>query len=170
MRDTYDEYWFTSRSVVDADTGCWVWQGAISNGYGWMGRKDYRGGVHRWAYLCLVGEIPEGLHLDHLCRNRACCNPGHLEAVDGRTNILRGVAPSAVNATKTHCPEGHPYTPENTRPNRKGRECRTCYRLWRRHQYRRDQAKLGRTIVPRLADDEVRADAHDFLTGGDVTG
>ncbi|WP_414654556.1 HNH endonuclease signature motif containing protein [Intrasporangium sp.] len=70
-----------------------------------------------------MGPIPEGLVLDHLCRNRACCNPAHLEPVTIRENILRGEP-----ANRTHCPHGHAYTPENTRIDNNMRSCRTCIR------------------------------------------
>ena len=77
-----------------------------------MGRKMIQ--AHRVAYELVKGKIPAGLELDHLCRNRICCNPAHLEAVTGRENSLRGVSPWAKNACATHCPRGHPYDAENT--------------------------------------------------------
>lgn len=85
---------------------CWEWQAAIDqNGYG----KWNQFMAHRVAYTQCVGPIGEGLVLDHLCRNRACVNPWHLEEVTQRTNILRGEHAVAVNARKTHCPQGHTY-------------------------------------------------------------
>lgn len=85
---------------------------------------------HRFAYELLVGPVPEGMQLDHLCRNRWCCNPEHLELVTPRENTLRGVGPSAVNAVKTHCKNGHEFTPENTRVDQRTGErgCWTCRR------------------------------------------
>src|SRR5688572_21764976 len=71
------------------------------------------GSAHRLMYVALRGPIPDGLELDHLCRNHACVNPWHMEPVTGRVNKLRGTSPSAVHAAKTHCPKGHAYTPEN---------------------------------------------------------
>jgi hypothetical protein len=76
-----------------------------------------------------VGKIPEGLQIDHLCRVRECANPAHLEAVTCRENLLRGDTVTAHNANKTHCVNGHEYTPENTAITRDGcRRCRICHR------------------------------------------
>lgn len=119
--------------VVDAghSSDCWI-SGRAENGKGYtktayMGRIWY---THRLAYHLFVGSIPSGLTIDHLCRNRACCNPAHLEAVSMRINTLRGTAPAAVHAAKTHCDRGHQFTPENTylRRGRHGiqRSCKTC--------------------------------------------
>ena len=70
--------------------------------------------AHRLAYELVKGPISDGLQIDHLCRNRACINPDHLEAVTQRENILRGEGVAALNARKTHCPQGHAYDEENT--------------------------------------------------------
>ena len=82
------------------------------------------------AYIYAVGEIPDGLSIDHLCRNRRCCNPAHLEAVTNRENLLRGPTTQASrNAVKTHCINGHEFTEANTYYRKDGRTCRTCSML-----------------------------------------
>lgn len=119
-------------TVDDAD--CWLWTGALNgHGYGVIKTNKERR-VHRFVYETLVGPVPEGLELDHLCRVRRCCNPTHLEPVTHAENVLRGVSPMAQQARQTHCIRGHEFTPENTylRPDRFGRQCRTCNRArWR---------------------------------------
>lgn len=119
--------------------GCWVFKKTLSTGYGYF----YAGCLHlahRFAYELFVGSIPKGLQIDHLCRNRACANPSHLEVVTNRENALRGRpfhdAPMLAqrNAIKTHCPKGHIYNADNTYiyKTRNGvsiRECRTCHKL-----------------------------------------
>ena len=111
------------------DDGCWIWTGALTRGgYGKtkvLGRTTV---AHRYCYEQLVGPIPEGLQLDHLCRVRACVNPDHLEPVTCQENLLRGETFQAANAAKTHCPSGHEYTPANTLSDSGGRGCRTCKR------------------------------------------
>lgn len=99
---------------------CWIWTGFCNpRGYGTIHFVGADGGpkttrlIHRAVYELLVGPIPEGLTLDHLCRVRNCINPAHLEPVSNRTNILRGVGLSAQNARKTHCVRGHPLWGEN---------------------------------------------------------
>jgi len=104
--------------------GCWIWTGATSNGYGKIGRGRSGEGeeyTHRLAYMELVGTIPEGLTVDHLCRVRSCCNPEHLEVVTNAENIAR------VTRSMTMCKHGHPFEGRNvyTSPDGK-RHCRTC--------------------------------------------
>jgi HNH endonuclease len=110
--------------------GCWEWRGAHTLGYGSI-REGGRGQlVHRIMYERLIGPIPEGTEIDHLCRNRGCVNPGHMEPVTKTVNILRGTCPMAINAAKTHCIRGHEFTPANTyhQPSRPAhcRRCRQC--------------------------------------------
>ncbi|MGO3650436.1 HNH endonuclease signature motif containing protein [Agrococcus casei] len=85
--------------------------------------------AHRFAYADSRGAIPEGLEIDHLCRNRSCVNPKHLEAVSKRENLARGYAVPAINARKTHCKRGHEFTAENTYRWGSSRICRACKRL-----------------------------------------
>ena len=115
---------------VQRNGECWEWTASTqTQGYGQTTYSGRRWLAHRVAYELMVGPIPEGLTLDHLCRNRICVRPGHLEAVTNRENVLRGEGTTAVNARKTQCDHGHPYTPENTYTRQDGtRECRTCRR------------------------------------------
>lgn len=108
--------------------GCWRWTDDIKpSGYGQMsvdGRLIY---AHRLAYELLVGPIPEGLTIDHLCRVRACVNPSHLEPVTIGENVLRSDSFTAVNARKTHCLRGHAFDETNTVVTSQGyRDCLTC--------------------------------------------
>lgn len=108
---------------------CWLWTGRITEqGYGVLHGGAHVLYTHRVSYELHVGPIPEGLHIDHLCRNRACCNPEHLEPVTCRENVRRSpIALAAINARKTHCDSGHEFTPANTNLDDKGnRSCRAC--------------------------------------------
>ena len=110
-------------------TPCWVWRRSTSNGYGRFDLNGRRVRAHIIAFQLWRGAIPRGLVLDHLCRNRACSNPAHLEPVTNRENILRGENHVAIRARVTHCPNGHPYDAANTyRDVRNRRYCRTCRR------------------------------------------
>ncbi len=115
------------RLVEKADNGCWNWIGHIArNGYGTLCVDGKTTAAHRASYGAFVGPIPTGLDIDHLCRNRKCCNPQHLEAVTRSVNVLRA---SKRGAYKTHCVHGHPYDEANTglRKDRPGqRYCRAC--------------------------------------------
>lgn len=118
-------------------TECWLWTACrVKTGYGRFGiSKSTTHLAHRVAYSIAVGPIPDGLTIDHLCRNHSCVNPAHLEPVTLRENTMRGVGFAPKNAAKTACPKGHAYTPENTM-NRNGmRFCRACgrdaCRAWR---------------------------------------
>ena len=109
---------------------CHVFRGAImGGGYGciWVGQKSML--AHRVAWEQEVGPIPEGMEIDHQCRNRACCNVDHLRIVTHKINTTENsFSVGAINKVKTHCPAGHPYDEENTRINRAGsRVCRICH-------------------------------------------
>ncbi len=118
--------------VQSQSSDCWEWTAYRNRGgYGVFGIDGRRGNTalaHRLAYETLVESIPSGLECDHLCRNRACVNPAHIEAVTRRTNVMRGVGLAALNAVKTHCPKGHEYSDANTIRRRGKRWCRRCHR------------------------------------------
>lgn len=129
---------FTSKFVVDQSTDCWEWTSKRSNrGYGLFSVEGKYRSIHRYAYEQLVGPIPAGLQIDHLCRNKACCNPAHLEPVTALENMRRGGAGRYL-AEKTHCPRGHPYAGENLAYNKNGgRWCRECNRTKAKDRKRR---------------------------------
>lgn len=124
-------------------TGCWEFGGGkTANGYGWVRMKMAMCYVHRVVYEHFVGPIPGQLQLDHLCRNRACANPEHLEAVTQKVNSLRGNGIGARNAAKTHCKYGHPLSGENLQVySGHWRRCRACQVLASRRQYERRRLK-----------------------------
>lgn len=106
--------------------GCWEWTGTKSGGSGRIWWEKTIVPAYRVSYTLVKGPIPEGLHIDHLCRNPICVNPDHLEPVTQRENTLRGIGPTAINARKTHCKRGHELGGENLIPGDHGRECRKC--------------------------------------------
>jgi len=119
-----DEARFWAKADKSGD--CWLWTGhRDADGYGRYGRLL----AHRVAYALLVGPVPDGLQLDHLCRNRRCLKPEHLEAVTRRENFARSTHPSAAALRSGHCLNGHEFDAANTyiRPNGT-RRCRACHR------------------------------------------
>lgn len=121
------------KNVDRRDDGCWDWTG-VRHGkpyrhYGYVGFNGVRISAHRLAYHWRYGPVPDGLTVDHLCRNTLCVNPAHLEAVTNRENILRGNGVPSRNARKTHCKRGHTLGGENLlRLSNGDRICRTCQR------------------------------------------
>lgn len=138
------------RGLIEQGDGCWRWLGHLtSSGYGsiWRGGQHYR--AHRVAYEIFVGPIPEGLVIDHLCRNRGCVNPAHMEPVTPHENWRRGESVTVKHARKTHCKWGHPFDDANTRYRPSGaRRCRICHgnekRRYRTTQKYRDQRRARR--------------------------
>lgn len=114
-------------SKVVYDFGCWTWRSpsTTGNGYGLINHDGKMRLVHRVMFTAENGAIPEGAHIDHLCRNTFCCNPTHLEPVTQAENNRRSEA-WRWQTRKTHCPHGHEYTPENTYVYKSRRNCRTC--------------------------------------------
>ena len=129
------------------ESGCWLWTGFLSpNGYGNVTMRQglTHEGAHRMSWQLHTREpIPEGLQIDHLCRNRACVNPQHLEVVTIKQNLLRGNTRAASNASKTHCLNGHEF--DRNYKNRKGRTrfCLTCHNA-RQRERRRNARDKGR--------------------------
>ncbi len=128
-------YW---DKVRPQSNGCWLWMSHLN----WKGYPEFwfdgrSRMAHRFAFQRLVGSVMDGLTLDHTCDTPACVNIEHLRPATHRDNILRGSCPPALNAVKTHCPQGHPYDEVNTYFGHKGwRMCRACRRA---HDRRRKQ-------------------------------
>jgi len=111
--------------------GCWLWTGRTHKGYGTHPRI---GLAHRFTYEQLVGPIPVGMEIDHLCRNTMCCNPAHLEPVTRAENMRR------QSTAQTHCKHGHEFTPENTYKRNGHRSCRACTAAAQRRYQERQRA------------------------------
>ncbi len=130
-------------SKVDKTDSCWNWiAGKNQKGYGTFETEKTQM-AHRISYEDVKGDIPKGLVIDHLCRNRACVNPEHLEVVSNLENIQRGLTGKINhhNSKKTHCLKGHEFTKENTYLSSKGsRECRACHRI--RERQRKQMIKI----------------------------
>lgn len=147
-----------SRLNKDTESGCWEWTGALASGYGRMGwvedGKGHWDSVHRIVWMELRGEIPEDADLDHLCHDpsacslagdcphRKCANPDHLEPVTRKENLSRGGTVSAMRSKITHCPEGHEYTGDNVRKDKKNRRiCAECTRRRNREYYHKNKER-----------------------------
>jgi hypothetical protein len=136
---TVDRFW----DKVDMTYSCWYWRANKRGGYGQFWYEGRFVGAHRYAYELLVGKIPEGLHIDHLCKNKSCVNPAHLDPTTNRDNLLRaGTNPAAVNAIKTHCIKGHELKGNNLHINKKTgqRRCNHCHNT---HNRKYEEDKRG---------------------------
>ncbi len=128
-------------------TSCWVATRPMTAGYGqiyFASRGHVKIRLHRLMYAWLVHPIPSTSkhgEIDHLCRNRACCNPAHLEFVTRRINVLRGLSFAAINARKTHCPNGHAYEIYANR-----RWCVPCHKERCRKNYLKRTRQFGRPL------------------------
>ena len=126
-------------SKVDRTGECWVWTGtAAEGGYGHfkISGTTLSAMAHRVAYRVLVGPIPDGLQLDHLCRNPPCVNPAHLEPVTARENIRRAMEAKYGGPNRSECTKGHPWTPENIYWRKSGHPvCRACNRERQRNAW-----------------------------------
>lgn len=128
--------------LVETPEGCWEWTGAkLQSGYGSVRFEGRSRVVHRVTWEQTHGPVADGLQIDHLCRNRACANPSHLEPVTQAENLRRGRGVCALNALKTKCPKGHPLNEENTYVDPRGyRDCRICRARRRREFYVKERA------------------------------
>jgi ribosome-binding protein aMBF1 (putative translation factor) len=138
-------FWNKVHKTAD---GCWLWTGRLRpDGYADLKYEGKMMLAHRLSWIDQHGPVPDGKELDHLCRQRHCVNPEHLEPVTRRENIMRGDLPK-MHRDITHCPAGHEYTPQNTRVDRKGkRNCRTCSRGHTREWQERN-GKFKHTLIP----------------------
>lgn len=142
--DPVERFW----SYVEKSPTCWLWKSTTTaSGYGVFatyspdGPKQVR--AHRYAYELVVGPIPEGLVLDHLCRVQTCVNPAHLEPVENGENVLRGFSQAAINARKKTCAHGHEFTPTVRFKRgkwREGRVCVPCKEAWSKNRKNRKKA------------------------------
>lgn len=135
--DTLEQRLWAKIEKAAGDNGCWIWNGGLSTaGYARFFADGKTRQASRVAYELIVSPIPDGLELDHLCRNTRCVNPLHLEPVTHAENVLRG-----VRRTATHCKHGHEFTSENTAKRQRNgtwqRRCRACGRRWAAEHARR---------------------------------
>lgn len=143
LRERFDAKW-----KLNAKNGCWEWTRPLVNGYGRFCVDAYPQVASRAGYEIYKGKIPGGLHLDHLCRNRCCVNPDHLEPVTNSENVKRGIVTEvhrARQAAKTHCKRGHPLSGKNLKRTSKQRICLAC-RLLRKREYNARLPKKGRDL------------------------
>lgn len=126
-KEKLEKYYVIHNNKIYNGTPCWIWLGGTGRGYGIIRVNTHKQiGAHVYSYLLYKGDVPENMELDHLCRNRLCVNPDHLEAVTHKVNVERGISEVGKNSQKTHCPHGHEYNEQNTLTISGKRYCRTC--------------------------------------------
>lgn len=129
-------------NIKVTESGCWEWTGHTRKGYGIFSLGGKSVTAHRVMYELMKDvELSKEVELDHRCFNRKCQNPYHLEIVTGKQNTLRSMGPTAINARKMECDNGHEFTPENTyiRPDDGARDCRECARLSTKRKRQRER-------------------------------
>ena len=147
-----------SRVAVDED-GCWMWTGTVgTRNHGLLKYKGKYISAHKTAYRVFVGEIPEGMNVSKVCKERLCVNPDHMRLVDMYESQMEGESPSARNKRKTHCCLGHEFTEENTivrysKKGRRGRSCRECRRSYKRRKMQGDPMD-GRAYIKEEESDD----------------
>lgn len=147
---------FWSSCVIETG-GCWRWTGPLNHeGYGRFSCAG-AGSAHRAAFSRLTAPIPPGLVIDHLCRNRACVNPAHMEPVTNRENTRRGL----VARARSECPQGHFFTDANTYRWGTERQCRACRRAAHRRQEEDRKAAVAQKRAAREQDQLARLHNHD---------
>lgn len=137
---------FESKYKIDSKTGCWNWvAGLQEGGYGQFSSKE-TGLAHRYSYILYTGPIPKGTQIDHLCFNRKCVNPNHMEAVSPRLNVLRSNNIASKNFYKTKCWRGHDFSVDNTyRAPTGNRHCKSCRKI-NKTTYRQKLRSQGKAI------------------------